>query len=422
MLLSCGCIETDEPVHVCGQSYCVTRQNYIDFIVMAFADVDACVSENLDAATVDFFMQMAESEFNNQELVFLRTYQSVAHNLMSCYAYQHDVTERRGESHSQTEGRSNTDGYRQLQATGSSYTSDVQGSSARYNDFSRASMDATAERNGCSHSDSYGIATMDDSGEGSRQSRARRRSILKAHHNAEAHQGVDNQSSDFGRSEGADFSHAYDATAEDHTYAFIISMTEIGKHGHSTRSMSQSTGSTGTTSNANQDWSIANTRKISLDGVRRDSCGGYRANTIGTSKDQAQSDSSNTYHAERSQRQRAEGQGYQRASQDASTQSSMQSNDNTHKETEAKKTNTSWRFSTIRSFKNSQKYQALDKLYNILQAQIDEGLRQVGIACSPVSSAPGMQPFLGSANCGNESLTIERLLWRFPCLNHFTLL
>lgn len=422
MFLYCGCIETDEPVHVCGQTYCVTRQNYIDFIVTAFADVDVCVSENVDAVTVDFFMQMAESEFNNQELVFLRTYQSVAHNLMACYAYQYDITERRGESHSQTEGKSNTDSYRQVQATGSSYTSDIQGSSARYNDFSRASMDATAERNGCSHSDSYGIATMDDSGEGSKRGRARRRSILKAHHNAIQHQENDTSSSDISTGRGSDYSHSYDATAEDHVYKFILSVTEIGKHGHSTREMSDRTASEGTTTGVNEDWSVARTRKISLDGVRRDSCGGYRANTIGASKDQAQSDSSNTYHAERSQRQRAEGQGYQRGSQDASTQSAMQSNDSTHKETEAKKTNTSWRFSTIRSFKNSQKYQALDRLYGIIQAQIEEGLRRVGISCSPVSSAPGMQPFLSNANYGNENLTIDRLLWRFPYLNHYTLL
>lgn len=397
----------------------MAKQDYVNFILDVFANSDPCATEVIDADSVDFWLDIALDEFNNYELVFLRAYQSACYALMSCYSSQYDITERRGESHSLTEGKSDTDGYRQVQATGSSNTSDIQAQTARYNDYSRASMDASATRNGCSHSDSYGIATMDDSGEGSKRTRARKRSIAKAHHDAQQHQGSDTVSTDIGKSEACDFSHSYDAVSEDHAYSFIVSATEIGKHGHSTREMTNTQGSNGETVGTQQDWSIANTRKISVDGVRRDSCGQFNSSIISTSKDQAKSDSSNDYHAQRTQRQKAEGQGYQRGSQDAISTSSHVLNDLTHKSTDAKKTTNSWRFSTISSYKNSQKYDSLKKLYDILKSQIEERQRNIGRTCSPFSSTPSQQPFLASANCGDVNLTIQKLLWKFPCLMCF---
>lgn len=419
---ACGCTDVEIVGHRCEDIHCITRTNYRDFILDVFDNTDPCVTASIDADTIDFFIDLAISEFSDFDLVFLRAYQSVTFAVMSCYSRQFDTLERFGESHSKTEGDAKMDGFRQAQHDLISSVSDIQAMTARYNDYSRAAMDASATRTGCSHSDSYGIAIMDDSGEGSKRSRTRKRSILKARHDAQQHNGFDNLSTDAGKSEGYDYSHSYESTEEDHTYAFIISVTEIAKAAHDTRAMDNTSSTQGETTNSSQDWAIANTNRISVDGLRKDSCGQFKSNVNSTTKDQGKADSSNIYTAERTQKQRAEGSGFQRGTQTGRNAHVGEGNDLQHKESDARKSNVSWRFSTIKSYKRSQKYDTLKRLYDVLNDQIQERFVQINVMCGSIADSPSLQPFTESANCRNSSVTINQLLWKFPCLNCFGVL
>lgn len=176
--LNCGCSPQQE-IHTCVVDTCLTRQQYRDFIVMAFAESDPCAAE-IDTVSVDFFLDMANSEFALPDLVFLRAYQSACFSLMSCYSYQYDTVERYGESRSKGEGESSGQANKQAYVNGSSTLRDISAVTARHSDFSRASMDANATRNGCSRSGSYGQTSLTDSGEGSRIARNRKQ-IGRAH-------------------------------------------------------------------------------------------------------------------------------------------------------------------------------------------------------------------------------------------------
>ena len=413
--MACDCnTTTTEHTLECQRKVCILPVDYRNFILQAFEGNDSCIAENLSADDIDFYMELAKAEFCTPELIFLRTYQSVVYALMNCYAYQYDVTERYGESHANTTGNARVDGFKQEQKTGSSYNLDRQGMTARYADYSRARMDAQSERLGCSHSDSYGIATMDDSSAGSSKRRARQRMIAQSLTDAKSHSESTRTSDDKGFTRAADWTHSYSGTANSHAYLIVAKVVETSNKDHSTRAMESNGRSSGTTTETNQDWRYAYTDKTRLSGVRKDSCANFNANVIGTSKDQAASDSSNKYHAERHQRQRAEGDGFQRASQDVVTRSSSQGTERASRNGDSARDNRSWKFSTIKSYKRSQKYATLSSLYTQLQTQIASTLSHIASGCAPHSSSVAPQPFLDVANCGNRQWTIDLILSRFP--------
>lgn len=414
--MSCGCDVAEAAEHstTCVKRTCILPADYRNFILQAFAGSDACTLDNLTADNIDFYMQLAEAEFCTPDLVFLRTYQSVVYSLMSCYAYQYDITERFGESHSNTSGNARVDGSSEEQATGSSYSLDKQGMTARYADYSRARMDAASRRDGCSHSDSYGIATMDDVSSGGSKMRNRSRMITRSLQDSKTHNESMRTTEDENFSKAADWTHSYAGTANSHAYLIVAKIVETSNKDHSTRAMEATSGSKGTTTATSQDWRYAYNNRVRMSGARKDTCANFNANITGTSKDQAASDSSNKYHAERHQRQRAEGDGFQRASTDVVTRSSSQATSTAKRNGDSAKRNNSWKFSTIKSYKRSQKYATLSMLYTQLQNQIASTLSHIASGCQPLSNSVAMQPFLDVANCGNREWTIDLIISRYP--------
>jgi hypothetical protein len=415
--MNCGCsTTTTEHEYTCDLRQCLSKSQAIDFLFDVFDGTDECVKENLDKETLEFLYEIAESEYNNPDLVFLSTYKSACYSLMSCYSGQFDITERLGENHSVSEGRAKTQGFGQKQAVGSNYQNEVRGMTARYSDYSRAAMDASASRNGCSRSESYGNVVMDDTGAGSERSRTRKRSILKARQEAEKHSEAESTTTDRGKSEGCDFSHTYSGVASKQKYVAIVAETEIAKAGHSTRSMNSRNISEGSTDGSRLEWMVAKTKKISVDGLRKDSCAQFKANVVNASKDSAESSSSNIYAAQREQKQRAEGDGFQRESQTITGSNLSEATSLQKRDTDSLKTNRSWRFSTIRSYKCSQKYYAMKMLYETIEAQIQEAMEQLGMDCGPQAIDAEMLPFIENANCGNSDWTIAKALYKFPFL------